>query len=155
MLLCRYVASVNQALLTSGMNRNLVPLLMCKNHNIKFKVHCWWFYLWMHFWQLKIMFLFMFLVIYFTLSHWQSATLLFAPYSDTLHQANLETLSGRRQSITNKLFNSITCNSDHKLHQLLPPRNNCEFNLRRKKNFHVPLAKTKRLKNTFIYSNCN
>ena len=68
----------------------------------------------------------------------------------------LETLSGRRQSITNKLFNSITCNSDHKLHvELLPPRNNCEFNLRRKKNFHVPLVKTKRLKNTFIYSNCN
>ena len=57
--------------------------------------------------------------------------------------------------IANKLFNSITCNSDHKLHELLPPRNNCEFNLRRKKNFHVPLAKTKRLKNTFIYSNCN
>ena len=79
----------------------------------------------------------------------------FVPYSDALHQANLETLSGRRQSITNKLFNSITCNSDHKLHELLPPRNNCEFNLRRKKNFHVPLAKTKRLKNTFIYSNCN
>ena len=79
----------------------------------------------------------------------------FVPYSDALHQANLETLSGRRQSITNKLFNSITCNSDHKLHELLPPCNNCEFKLRRKKNFHVPLAKTKRLKNTFIYSNCN
>ena len=65
----------------------------------------------------------------------------FVPYSDALHQANLETLSGRRQSITNKLFNSITCNSDHKLHELLPPRNNCEFNLRRKNNFPVPLAK--------------
>ena len=79
----------------------------------------------------------------------------FAPYRDALHQANLETLSGRRQSITTKLFNSITCNSDHKLHELLPPRNSCEPNLRRKRNFNVPLAKTKRLKNTFIYSNCN
>ena len=73
----------------------------------------------------------------------------FVPYSDALHQANLETLSRRRQSITTKLFNSITCNSDHKLHELLPPRNNCESNLRRKRNFNVPLAKTKRLKNTF------
>ena len=53
----------------------------------------------------------------------------FVPYSDALHQANLETLSGRRQSITNKLFNSITCNSDHKLHELLPPRNNNIVNL--------------------------
>ena len=79
----------------------------------------------------------------------------FVPYSDALHQANLETLSRRRQSITTKLFDSITCNSDHKLHELLPPRNNCESNLRRKRNFNVPLAKTKRLKNTFIYSNCN
>ena len=56
----------------------------------------------------------------------------FVPYSDALHQANLETLSRRRQSITTKLFDStITCNSDHKLHELLPPRNNCESNLRR------------------------
>ena len=79
----------------------------------------------------------------------------FVPYRDALHQANLETLSGRRQSITTKLFNSITCNSDHKLHGLLPPRNSCEFSLRRKRNFNVPPAKTKRLMNTFIYSNCN
>ena len=80
----------------------------------------------------------------------------FVPYSDALHQANLETLSRRRQSITTKLFASITCNSiNHKLHELLPPRNNCESNLRRKRNFNVPLAKTERLKNTFIYSNCN
>ena len=79
----------------------------------------------------------------------------FVPYSDALHQANLETLSRRRQSITTKLFDSITCNSVHKLHELLPPRNNCESNLRRKRNFNVPLAKTKRLKNTFIYTNCN
>ena len=69
----------------------------------------------------------------------------FVPYSDALHQANLETLSRRRQSITTKLFDSISCNSDHKPHELLPPR----------RNFNVPLAKAKRLKNTFIYSNCN
>ncbi|XP_073257878.1 uncharacterized protein [Porites lutea] len=32
----------------------------------------------------------------------------FVPYSDTLHQANLETLSRRRQSITTKLINSMS-----------------------------------------------
>ena len=78
----------------------------------------------------------------------------FVSYSDALHKANLETLSRRRQSITTKLFDSITRNSDHKLHEFLLPRNNCESNLRRKRNFNVPLAKTKRLKKTFIYSNC-
>ena len=51
--------------------------------------------------------------------------------------------------------NAPVTNSDHKLYELLPPRNNCESNLRRKRNFNVPLAKTKRLKNTFICSNCN
>ena len=56
----------------------------------------------------------------------------FVPYSDAFHQANLEMLSRRRQSITTKLFYStITCNSDHNLHELLPPRNDCESNLRR------------------------
>ena len=79
----------------------------------------------------------------------------FVSYSDALHKANLETLSRRRQSITTKLFDSITRNSDHKLHELFPPRSNCESNLGRKRNFNVPLAKPKRLKNTFIYSNCN
>lgn len=45
--------------LTSGttcMNRNRVPLLMCRKHNIKLKVHCQyckWFYDWMRFLQLK------------------------------------------------------------------------------------------------------
>ena len=75
----------------------------------------------------------------------------FVPYSDALHQANLETLSRCRQSITTRLFDSITCNSDHKLHELLPPRNNCESNLRRKRNFNVPLAKTKRELRTHLY----
>ena len=48
-----------------------------------------------------------------------------SPFSRPLNQANLETLSQRRQSITTKLFDSITCNSDHKLYKLLPPQNNC------------------------------
>ena len=85
-------------------------------------------------------------------THWirrGNSLIYHVPYSDALHQANLETLSRRRQSITTKLFDSITCNSDHKLHELLPPRNNCESNLRRKRNFNVPLAKTKRLRTHF------
>ena len=51
--------------------------------------------------------------------------LLHPPSHNALNQANLETLSQRRQSITTKLFDSIACNSDHKLYKLLPPQNNC------------------------------
>ena len=79
----------------------------------------------------------------------------FVPYSDALHQASLEMLPIRRQSITTKLFDSITCSLGHKLHELLPPHTNCESHLRQKRNCNVPLAKTKRLKNTFVYGNCN
>ena len=66
--------------------------------------------------------------------HTMQIIFLFVPYSDALCQANLETLSQRRQFITATLFDSITCNPDHKLHELLPPGNIYEFNLRRKRN---------------------
>ena len=79
----------------------------------------------------------------------------FISYSNALQQARLETLSMRRQSITSKLFHSICSNTDHKLYKLLPARNQCDRNLRHKRDFHAPVAKTKRLMNTFIYSNCN
>ena len=79
----------------------------------------------------------------------------FTSYRDALQQARLETLSARRELITSKLFESISSNENHRLYKLLPPRNKCHFNLRHKRNFNIPMAKTKRLMNTFIYSNCN
>ena len=56
---------------------------------------------------------------------------------------------------SSKLFESISSNENHRLYKLLPSRNKCHFNLRHKRNFNIPMAKTKRLMNTFIYSNCN
>ena len=79
----------------------------------------------------------------------------FTSYRDALQQARLETLSARRELITSKLFESISSNENHRLYKLLPSRNKCHFNLRHKRNFNIPMAKTKRLMNTFIYSNCN
>ena len=79
----------------------------------------------------------------------------FISYRDALQQARLETLSARRELITSKLFESISSNENHRLYKLLPSRNKCHFNLRHKRNFNIPMAKTKRLMNTFIYSNCN
>ena len=79
----------------------------------------------------------------------------FTSYRDALQQARLETLSARRELITSKLFESISSNENHRLYKLLPSRNKCHFNMRHKRNFNIPMAKTKRLMNTFIYSNCN
>ena len=79
----------------------------------------------------------------------------FTSYRDALQQARLETLSARRELITSKLFESISSNENHRLYKLLPSRNKCHFNLRHKRNFNIPMAKTKRLMNTFLYSNCN
>ena len=69
-------------------------------------------------------------------------------YSDSLHQANLETLSLRRQSITTKLFDSITCNSDRNC------MSSCHL-VTIERNFNVPLAKMKRLKNTYTVTVIN
>lgn len=74
-------------------------------------------------------------------------------YADALVASDLTTLYERREMLTTKLFNEITSNENHKLHSLLPEPNTCNVNLRRKRSFNVPICKTNRLKNSFIYSN--
>ena len=50
------------------------------------------------------------------------------------------------------LFDEIVCNPTHNLHSLLPQRKSCKYALRRKSDFTLPLCKTERLKNSFIFS---
>ena len=76
----------------------------------------------------------------------------FKPYQEALAQAGLETLSARRQSLTNKLFSKIVEDTNNKLHNLLPEMNTCHYNLRKKRKFNANF-KTNRLKNSFILSN--
>lgn len=78
----------------------------------------------------------------------------FVAYNDALIACNLDILSDRRRIITTKLFEEISNNNEHKLHKLLPKKNHCSKNLRSARKFHVPVCKTSRLKNSFIYSNC-
>ena len=49
-------------------------------------------------------------------------------------------------------FDEIVCNPTHSLHSLLPQRKSCKYALRRKSDFTLPLCRTKRLKNSFIFS---
>ena len=78
----------------------------------------------------------------------------FMPYKVALGTAGLPSMYERRETVTAKLFNDVISNPDHKLHSLLPTRNQSKYSLRNNRAYHLPGAKTNRLKNTFIYSNC-
>ena len=78
----------------------------------------------------------------------------FMPYKVALATAVLPSMYERRETITAKLFKDVISNPDHKLHSLLPTRNQSKYSLRNNRTYHLPEAKTNRLKNTFIYSNC-
>ena len=73
-------------------------------------------------------------------------------YNDALSAAGLQSLGDRRQELTDKLFQDIVTNNDHKLHSLLPPCNYNGINLRQKRKFNVSF-KTQRYKNDFISFN--
>ena len=73
-------------------------------------------------------------------------------YSDALGQYGLCTLFERREALTLKLFDEITTNPQHRLHKLLPARNNCDYSLRNSSKFVRPLCKTVRCKKSFVMS---
>ena len=71
------------------------------------------------------------------------------PYIDTLSLTGLQHLSTRREKITNKLFQDIMMDENHKLHGFLPPRNTCVTDLRAKHKFNANF-RTDRFKNSFF-----
>ena len=73
-------------------------------------------------------------------------------YSVALETVGLPKLHERREKISIDLFDEIVNNPTHSLHSLLPQRKSCKYALRRKSDFTLPLCKTERLKNSFIFS---
>lgn len=74
-------------------------------------------------------------------------------YSEALIEAGIDTLFDRREFLTCKLFNDIVNDIDHKLHGLLPSKNQSDFNLRRKNTFNVSTCTTSRFQNSFLIRN--
>ena len=74
------------------------------------------------------------------------------PYSDALSLTGLQPLSTRRDNITNKLFQNIVTDKNHKLHKFIPPRNTCVTELRIKHNFNANFQ-TDCFKNSFFIAN--
>ena len=65
-------------------------------------------------------------------------------------KAKLETLYDRREKLCVKLFSSIEANDDHKLKELLPPKNLQPNNLRTNRKYNLPKMHTNRFSNSFI-----
>ena len=74
-------------------------------------------------------------------------------YEDALLLSGLTSLFLLRQQITNKVFLNIMNDDAHKLHELLPAKNNISLNLRKKMKFINQRVKTNRYRNSFIISN--
>ena len=70
-------------------------------------------------------------------------------YDPALILGNIPTLENRRQDRCKKFFNDI-CKPNHKLHNLLPPRNTVSH-LRTKREYHLPKVRTNRLKNSPVF----
>ena len=73
-------------------------------------------------------------------------------YSEALVRAGLPMLFSRRQSLCQELFHNIVSDSNHKLHQLLPPRASHNRRLRFTRMFDSPIYKTNRFRDSFIIS---
>ena len=71
-------------------------------------------------------------------------------YNEALKQAKLETLNDRREKLCVKLFSSIEANNDHKLKELLPPKNSPTNKLRTNRKYNLPMMHTNRFSNSFI-----
>jgi hypothetical protein len=74
-------------------------------------------------------------------------------YQDALKNSNLLSSYERREYLTNKLFEEICSDPNHKLHYLVPKLNETDLGLRNRRMFNFPVCKTNRLKNSFNFSN--
>ena len=73
-------------------------------------------------------------------------------YNEALVESGLTKLSDRCQELVDKLFKNVLQNEQNKLHELLPARNTCTFNLRNMRKFK-PAFKTNRFRSSFITFN--
>lgn len=73
-------------------------------------------------------------------------------YQDCLDSLGLSSLEERRNDLCRKLFDSIATNPEHKLHHLLPSKNEPSYKLRRQRTFNLPRSNTDRFRRSFVYA---
>ena len=73
-------------------------------------------------------------------------------YSGAIVESGLTTLYQRREEISQRTFNELANDNEHKLYHLLPIRSNSNYAARHQRKFNLPRVKTERCKNSFIIS---
>ena len=71
-------------------------------------------------------------------------------YAEALVAAGITSLYERRQVLSETLFDRIMEDPSHKLHGLLPPRNESTYCTQSRRYFELPICKTHRFRKTFI-----
>ena len=75
-------------------------------------------------------------------------------YSNTLNILGISSLKDHNEQLCAKLFQSVVSDTNHKIHNLLPDRNQPSHNLRQERTFNIPMTHTNRVKNTPLYMRC-
>ena len=73
-------------------------------------------------------------------------------YHDALQLFEINTLKVRPNNHCQMFFNHVVSEPEHKLHYLLPAKNECPYNLRSQRVFAVEKTRTKRFTSTFFPS---
>jgi hypothetical protein len=76
-------------------------------------------------------------------------------YRDALKFLNIKPMENHHENLCDNLFRSEMLDTNHKICHLLPERHNLGHFLRNENNFNIPLIKTNRTKNSFIFAMCN
>ncbi|KAK2146578.1 hypothetical protein NP493_3631g00000 [Ridgeia piscesae] len=70
-------------------------------------------------------------------------------YNDAIATARIPTLADRREALCRSLFARMQ-QTNHKLHNLLPPPRTWNYSLCNARAYGVPRCKTNRFKNSFV-----
>ena len=73
-------------------------------------------------------------------------------YSDTLDILGVPSLIDHHEHLREKLFQSVVCDTNNRIHNLLPDRNQSSYNLRQERTFNIPMNRTNRVIHSFIYA---
>ena len=71
-------------------------------------------------------------------------------YSDTLNLLGIPSLDDHHEHLRDNLFKSVVFDSNNKLHNLLPGKNEPSYSLRNERTFNIPMTHTKRVEKSFI-----
>ena len=71
-------------------------------------------------------------------------------YRQALTEVGVPILGETRETLSQKLFNDIMTDNNHKLANLLAPKTATHCTLKRNKTFNIPICRTDSYKNSFI-----